>query len=120
VLAARRVVNDAVAGTPVVLIASHGAVTVNGRRERGPADRFHVLSAAYSVGVEVRSFNRGSERFRPGPDPDVVLDASGHPWRITEAALIGPGGIKATRVPGFLAYWFAWYEFFPQTFVYHP
>jgi len=120
VLAARRVVNDAIAGTPVVLIASHGGVPVNGRHERRPVDRFHVPSASYSPGVEVRAFKRGSEQFRPGPDPDVVLDASGYPWRVTEAALIGPGGTRATRVPGFLSYWFAWYAFFPQTFVYHP
>lgn len=120
VLVARRVVNDVVGGTPVVLIAKHGAVTVNGQREGGPVDRFHVPPATYNAGAEVRAFRRGSERFRPGPDPDAVLDAWGRSWRVTEAALIGPSGIRAARVPGFLAYWFAWYAFFPQTLVYHP
>lgn len=119
-LAARRVVNDAVGGTSVVLIAKHRAVTVNRQQQGGPLDRFRGAPAAYSAGVEVRAFRRGSERFQPGPDPDVVLDGSGRPWRVTEATLIGPGGISAPRVPGFLAYWFAWYAFFPQTLVYHP
>jgi len=119
-LATRRVVNDAVGGTPVVLIAKSRAVTVNGQRSGGPLDRIHGAQVAYSAGVEVRAFRRGSDRFQPGPDPDVVLDGSSRPWRVTEAALIGPGGIRAARVPGFLAYWFAWYAFFPQTLVYHP
>lgn len=117
-LAARRVVNDVVGQTPVVLIAMRGTVAVGERRDARPADRFQ--GAASPAGLEVRVFSRGSEQFRPGPDPDVVLDTSGRPWRITEEALIGPGGVRFARVPGFLAYWFAWSAFFPQTLVYHP
>ncbi len=119
-LAARRVVNDVVGGTPVVLIAMRGTVTVSGQHERGPVDRVHVPAVTYNAGAEVRAFNRGPEHFRPGSEPDVVFDTLGRPWRITEDALVGPGGVRAARVTGFLAYWFAWYSFFPQTQVYHP
>ena len=30
------------------------------------------------------------------------------PWRVTEEALLGPGGARLARVPGHIAYWFAW------------
>ena len=29
-------------------------------------------------------------------------------WKVTEAALLGPGGETLPRLPGHLAYWFAW------------
>jgi hypothetical protein len=119
VLVARRVVNDVIGRSPVVLIATHGTVAVKGQRAAGPADRIHVPAVTYSAGAEVRAF-RGTGQFRAGPDVDVVFDGSGRPWRVTEDALIGPGGVRAPRVPGFLAYWFAWYAFFPQTLVYNP
>ncbi len=120
VLTARRVVNDVVGGTPVALIATRGTVVVRGHREAGPLDRSRVPAVTYNAGAEIRAFNRGRERFRPGPRPEVVLDASGRPWRVTEDALIGPEGVRAVRVNGFLAYWFGWYAFFPQTLVYQP
>lgn len=119
VLVAQRVVNDVVGHTPVVLIATHGTVAVSGQRTVGPVDRVNVPAVSYSAGAEVRAF-RATERFRPGPDADVLLDASGRLWRVTEDALIGPGGLRSPRVPGFLAYWFAWYAFYPQTLVYNP
>jgi Protein of unknown function (DUF3179) len=119
-VAARQVVNDVVGNTPVVLIATHGTVMVRGRHDGGSVDRTHVPAVEYNAGAEVRAFARGRERFHPGPDPTIVLDSWGRPWRITEDALIGPEGLRAARLPGFLAYWFAWYAFFPQTQVYHP
>jgi hypothetical protein len=118
-LVTRRVVNDVIGRTPVVLIATHGTVAVNGRRDSGPVAPGNARAVPASPGAEVRAY-RGTERFRPGPDVDVVLDGSGHLWRVTEDALIGPGGVRASRVPGFLAYWFAWYAFFPHTLVYTP
>ncbi len=119
-LVARRVVNDAVGSTPVVLIAIRGIITVAGQHEGGQLDRVRASSVAYSAGAEVRAFARGQQRFRPGPASGIVLDASGRFWRITEDALIGPDGVRAPRLPGFLAYWFAWYAFFPQTLIYAP
>ncbi len=112
-LAEEQVVNDAVADTSVVLIATRGSVTVVGQSRRiGPV--------TYSAGGEVRAYSRGAETFRPGPDDNTVVDASGRPWQITEEALVGPNGERALRVNGFLAYWFGWYAFFPHTLLYQP
>ena len=119
-LVARRVVNDTIGRMPVVLIAERGTVKVTGEYARGQLDRVRPPAVAYSAGAEVRAFARGPERFTMGPLPGIVLDASGRPWRVTEEALIGPYGLREPRVPGFLAYWFAWYAFFPQTLVYGP
>ncbi len=117
-LAARRVVNDTVGRMPVVLIAARETVKVTGEHVRGQLDRVRAPAVTYSAGAEVRAFARGGERFTIGPVPGIVLDASGRPWRVTEDALVGPYGLRAPRVPGFLAYWFAWYAFFPQTLIY--
>ena len=105
------VINDTLGETPLVLIAARGTVTVEGVSLRdGPA--------FYEAGGEVRAFDRGSETFQPGNEPDQVIDAVGGIWQITEEGLLGPDGQVAPRVQGHLAYWFGWYAFFPQTQVY--
>ncbi len=119
VLTAKRVVNDVVGGTGVVLIATHGSITVKDQRQTGPIDRPKGAGVAYQAGSEVRAYNRGGETFRASPDSGIVIDSAGRPWRVTEDALIG-GGTHVSRVDGFLAYWFAWYAFFPQSLVYQP
>jgi len=50
----------------------------------------------------VRAFDRGDLSFDQG------LKVAGQEWRLTEDALIGPDGQRAPRVPGHVAYWFAW------------
>ena len=123
-LAAQQVVNDVVGETPVVLVATRGSVTVDGRvmdfgavtaSGQSPSHR-----VTYNAGGEVRAYQRGAQAFRPGPDTGTLLDSAGRPWQITEDALIGPDGARAPRVNGFLAYWFGWYAFFPQTLLYEP
>jgi hypothetical protein len=110
-LTAERVVNDSIAGTNLVLIASRGTIDVSGFNQ-------FVGSVTYTAGGEVRAYERGEFVFNPGPDADAVLDGEGRPWRITEDTLIGPDGETARRVSGHLAYWFGWYAFFPNTLVY--
>ena len=119
-LTTRRVVNDIVGRTAVVLVATRGIVTVTGRREAGPPDRLRGSAVIYSAGGEVRAYLRGRETYAPGPDADTVVDSAGRRWLIAEDALLGPRGIRALRINGFLAYWFAWYAFFPRTLVYQP
>ena len=112
-LAGERVVNDAVGGLAVVLVAARGEVRTEGRHERaGPV--------AYDSGGEVRAFERGDRRFAPGAGPDVLLDGDGGEWRVTEEALAGPDGERLARVPGHLAYWFGWFAFFPGAALYEP
>ena len=39
---------------------------------------------------------------------DDKLKLDGKAWQVTEDALVGPGGEKLHRLPGHIAYWFAW------------
>ena len=110
-IARERVVNDAVGDRPVVLVAARGRIQTEGFHDRiGPI--------AYASGGEVRAFERGEQRFTPGDGPDLLLDATGGKWRVTEEALLGPGDERLERINGHLAYWFGWYAFYPDTEVY--
>jgi hypothetical protein len=106
-LVERGVTNDAVGATPLVLVATRGAIRARIRdlREEG---------FDYDVGAEVRAYLRGAHQFRPGFLPDELLDEGGATWRVAEDALLGPDGERARRVPGLLAYWFVWHAFFPE------
>ncbi|MFK8026691.1 MAG: DUF3179 domain-containing protein [Gammaproteobacteria bacterium] len=50
-----------------------------------------------------------------------ILDKTGNvyednnQWEMTENALIGPNNQSLARLPGHLAYWFAWNGYFPNT-----
>jgi hypothetical protein len=111
ILVEEQVINDTIAETDVVLIATRDDITVDGTNQR-------VGSVSYNAGGEVRAYNRVGETFSPGPDTDTILDSRGHPWRITEEALIGPDGEQLPRISGHQAYWFGWFSFFPKTLVY--
>jgi hypothetical protein len=84
-----KVVNDAVGATPLVLIGDAATRTV-------------------------RAYERGDLRFAPGPGPapapaPATLAADdGSSWRIEEHALVAADGRRLPRVPGHIAYWFAW------------
>jgi hypothetical protein len=110
-LAQKKVVNDSVGKTSVVLVATRNSVTVKG-------ESLQSGSVRYSAGAEVRSYDRGAVSFRPGPKPNTLLDEAGHSWQVTEEALVGPQGKRAPRINGHLAYWFGWYTFYPKTLVY--
>jgi hypothetical protein len=107
-----RVTNDALGETGVVLVALEGRLRVAGRGARGPV--------AYEAGGAVRAYARGAHEFSPGADVATLRDARGAPWRIDEEALVGPDGARAPRLPGTLAYWFAWQAFHPETEVDAP
>jgi hypothetical protein len=55
----------------------------------------------------VRAYRRDGRHFEKSEDP-TVLTSAGETWRVTEEALIGPGGASLARLPGHIAYWFAW------------
>lgn len=76
-----RVINDAVAGYPVVLIGD-------------------------AAGRTVRAYGRDQRRFALAENGLVADDGS--QWQITEEALIGPGESRLPREAGHIAYWFAW------------
>jgi len=110
-LTTEEVANDVLADSPIVLIATRGAVQVDGESLREG-------EVQYQAGAEVRAFARADYTFSPTDDPDQLADQNGDLWQITEEALIGPNGETLERVPGHLAYWFGWFSFFPNTLVY--
>ncbi|HEX5758011.1 MAG TPA: DUF3179 domain-containing (seleno)protein [Thermoanaerobaculia bacterium] len=92
-LLAARVLNDAVAGEPVVLVAEPSGA--------------------------VRAFRRAGHRFAPGSGPGTLRDEAGGVWQVTEEALIPAptGGAPAEplpRLPGHLSFWLGWHAFFPH------
>lgn len=84
------------------LSAFEGGAVINDR-----VGEMAVVLAGDAAERTVRAYDRGARRFEPGPDP-ATLRADGAPWRVTEDALLGPGGERAPRVAGHVAYWFAW------------
>ena len=77
-----RVINDRVGQQEVVLIGDARTRSVRAYAREG------------------RSFEAGVDRGR--------LSGPGGLWRLEEEALVGPDGTRLPRVPGHVAYWFAW------------
>ena len=111
-LTERVVVNDELAGRRVVIVAPRGDLKGQGR------DRSLGAPAIWKAGAEVRAYDGGSFEFTAGDDPQALVDESGATWQVTEDALLGPGGQRLERLPGHLAYWFGWFNFFPDSTVY--
>ncbi len=109
-LAAERVINDSVGGTPVVLLALHGTL-------RGQGSEFVTgLEVEWRAGAEVRAFEAGSHTF--SASNGVVVDERAVPWQVREEVLVSDRGETLPRLPGHLSYWFAWFSYFPRTLVY--
>jgi len=62
----------------------------------------------------VRAYRSDGLTFEKGERPDA-LRQDGANWKITEDALIGPDGQTLSRLPGHVAYWFAWDNYFGDT-----
>ncbi|MEO1107663.1 MAG: DUF3179 domain-containing protein [Pseudomonadota bacterium] len=76
-----RVINDAIANRPLVLI--------------GNPDR-----------RTVRAYERAEHRFTASDGG--LVDESGRKWTLSEEMLTGPDGAQLPRVAGHISYWFAW------------
>lgn len=55
----------------------------------------------------VRAYRRGDREFAGSGDPGRLV-ADGADWSVGEDALVGPDGTRLARLPGHVAYWFAW------------
>ena len=55
----------------------------------------------------VVAYERGKAEFSAGKYAGTLSDGNAE-WQISEDALIGPGGPTLARIPGHVAYWFAW------------
>lgn len=100
------VVNDAVGDLKVVLVADPASHAVRAYRRHE-----HVFRPA-DVG------QRG-EPGAPAAEP-VVKNELGQTWRADEDALVNLFNLaeRLDRLPGRLAYWFAWYSFYPDLELY--
>jgi Protein of unknown function (DUF3179) len=58
----------------------------------------------------VRAYHSGKREFAAGSNRTALV-ADGQTWRIDEDALVGPDGTRLARLPGHIAYWFAWQGF---------
>ena len=83
---------------------AHGAV-LNDRV--GFAD---VVLVGDSRGEGARAYRGNGHPFTRDSAGNIV--SAGERWRVTEAALLGPAGAALPRVPGHVAYWFAWAGYF--------
>ena len=97
-----RVVNDTLGGKNVVIIAS-------------------------AMSSDARVFERGEETFTLGDSdsddfavPAKLTDSEGVTWTVSETGLTKTGDSDATlsRLPSFVAFWFGWYAFHPDTSLY--
>jgi hypothetical protein len=61
----------------------------------------------------VRAYRSDGLEFAKGDDPNEVKHDGGV-WKITEDALVGPDGRTLARLPGHIAYWFAWDNYFGE------
>ncbi|MGI9389466.1 MAG: DUF3179 domain-containing protein [Boseongicola sp.] len=55
----------------------------------------------------VRAYRTAGQSFSKGAKPGTLM-VNGRTWNVTEAAIVGPDGQQLTRLPGHIAYWFAW------------
>ncbi len=96
---------------------------VSGAAKSWPLDRFESKRLIHdTVGAlqlvligdaesrTVRAY-RGDGLVFSTTEDEAVLRADGATWRVTEAALIASDGRALTRLPGHLAYWFAWHNY---------
>jgi hypothetical protein len=89
------VVNDTLAGQDLVIIHEDG-------------------------GHGARAYVRGEHTFSPASEDTttVIKDETGLRWQVTEDALVSEDGEELSRLPGHMAYWFGWYQFYPRTLIY--
>ena len=98
-----RLINDAVGGLNVVVVAS-------------PESRAG------------RIYERGETVFRlpeaddPNMAPTTLVDETGAPWQVTESGLVNEADPAAVfpRIPSLTSFWFGWFQYHPDTAVYQP
>jgi len=59
----------------------------------------------------VRAYRSEGLAFEKGPSADQIKSGT-EIWRVTEEALLAPTGRSLSRLPGHVAYWFAWSGYF--------
>ena len=72
----------------------------------------NVVLIGHAAREEVRAYARDTMEFSAaGPG---AIQAGGVIWHVSETELRGPDGRSLARLPGHIAYWFAWAGYFPD------
>jgi len=86
-----------------------GGAVVNGE-----ANGLDVVLVGDAASRTVRAYAAGGRDFTAAKAPFTLTDVSGGDWRVEEEQLVGPAGETLDRLPGHIAYWFAWSGFGPK------
>jgi hypothetical protein len=99
------------------------ALRVGGHQRAWPLDRFRdarvindrvgdldVVLIGDAATRTVRAYRSDGRGFEAGADA-MTVRADGQDWRVGEDALVAPDGQRFERLPGHIAYWFAWQTF---------
>ena len=66
----------------------------------------------------VRAYRAGDRKFAANAETPDSVTAGSDAWRVEEDALVGPSRERLERLPGHIAYWFAWQQYFPNAPLY--
>ena len=92
------------------------ALFAGGRVINDRIGRVDVVLIGDAATRSVRAYRSAGQKFRSGSGSNH-LTAGGIVWRIAEDALIGADGRRLPRLPGHVAYWFAWRGYFANSAV---
>ncbi|MBI1779461.1 MAG: DUF3179 domain-containing protein [Proteobacteria bacterium] len=70
-----------------------------------------VVVVGDAQGRGARAYKADGRHFARGAAPEELLSADGS-WQVSESGLTGPKGETLPRLPGHVAYWFAWTGYF--------
>lgn len=73
-----------------------------------------------SASRTVRAYRSGGKIFDAVADDLSIVKSKGQEWIVSEEALMGPANEKLSRLPGHLAYWFAWSNYLGKSELYQP
>ena len=96
-------IRDVAAAKAWPLAAFEGGRVINDR-----IGRRRVVLIGDAATRSVRAYDRGDRTFEAGIGDAALRGPGGGLWRVEEAALVGPDGTRLERLPGHVAYWFAW------------
>ena len=70
-----------------------------------------VVLIGYAETETVRAYESGGRTFVAVEEDRSRVANEGALWTVTEDALIGPRGERLARLPGHVAFWFAWQSY---------
>lgn len=80
----------------------------------------NVLIAADSASRTARAYDRRAYHFAEGAEPLALVEKrTGESWQVRDEHLVNVRtGEQLPRLGGHVSYWFGWYAFYPKTEIY--